>query len=65
MEKDALFKKAANGEVKPQGFYFFYKFFVFIGGLSLVLALICVACLIYFVVLILRPSQDVENQQLI
>ena len=48
-ERDKLYTQAANGEVKPEGFYFFYKLFMFFGGLALFLAIVCFIWLIYIV----------------
>ena len=49
-QKQELLNEAANGEVKPQGFYFFYRIFVFLGGLSFFLAIVSIGILIYTMV---------------
>lgn len=64
-EKQALMAQAANGEVKPQGFYFFYRIFVFLGGLSFFLAIVSIGILIYTMVQILQKSRNEEGQGLI
>jgi hypothetical protein len=46
--------------VKPKGWYFFYRIFVFISGLSLVLAIAAVGFLIY---LIFQPKVGGIGQQ--
>jgi len=49
-EKQELLAQAANGEVKPEGYYFFYRIFVFLGGLSFFLAVVSIGILIYTMV---------------
>jgi hypothetical protein len=50
---------------KTKGMYLFYQFFMFISGLSLFLAILCVAALIYNVVQIAKAPAGEEGAQLI
>ena len=54
-------EQAANGEVKPQGWYFFYRIFVFLGGLSFFLAIVSIGILIYTMVQILQKNRSEED----
>ena len=58
-QKQQYQEQKDNGEVKTQGFYIFYRIFKFIGGLSLFIAVGCLAYLIYlFYMLVTKPAAN-------
>lgn len=64
-ERQELLQQAANGEVKPQGWYFFYRIFVFLGGLAFFAAIVSIGILIYTMVQIIQKNRNEEGQGLI
>ena len=52
--------KAASGEIQPDSSYFFYRFFNFVGGVSLLLAIICA---IYLIGLVISYTQKVRDPE--
>ena len=65
LERQKLMESAANGEVKPQGWYFFYRIFVFLGGLAFFLAFVSIGILVYTMIQILKENRNEEGQGLI
>mmetsp|Transcript_1390 Transcript_1390/g.2446 ORF Transcript_1390/g.2446 Transcript_1390/m.2446 type:complete len:85 (+) Transcript_1390:1089-1343(+) len=62
-DRESLLAQKENGQVKAQGFYLFYHIFKFIGGLALLLAVLCVAILIFLLVQLIKGPSDVEDRR--
>ena len=65
MKREEWANKMDDMADKSKGMYLFYQFFMFISGLSLFLAICCVAILVYLVVSISRDTSDGEADKLI
>lgn len=65
LKREEWANKAEGMEGNSKGMYLFYQFFMFISGLSLFLAIICVCALIYTVLQIAKAPAGEEGAQLI
>lgn len=65
MKREEWEKKSETLQDQSKGMYLFYQFFMFISGLSLFLAIICVAGLIWCVIQIAKAPTGEEGAQLI
>ena len=64
-ERQKIYKDADNGDIKPEGVYFFYNFFNLIGSAAMFIALVCLCWLIYLVVgLVNGPSTGEDRPML-
>ena len=65
-QRQEYYKQAANGEIKAEGHYPFYKLFRYIAGFALFAAVVCVGVLIFLFVSMMKGSQsDVERRPLV
>lgn len=65
MKREEWEKKSEGLQDNSKGMYLFYQFFMFISGLSLVLAILCVMGLIFLVIQIAKAPSGEEGAQLI
>lgn len=65
LKREEWANKAESMQENSKGMYLFYQFFMFISGLSLFLAIICVCALIYTVLQIAKAPAGEEGAQLI
>ena len=63
-ERNSIYGKAANGEIRTDGFYFFYNLFNLIGSIAIFLAVVCL-CYLIFLVVGVTGSNDGESRRLI
>ena len=57
-ERENLKSQRDSGSIKPEGFYLFYRIFIFIGGLALFLAVIATGILFYFIFHLIKGSAN-------